>query len=202
MRRLLLDAGHRSRCGTVPVMNRAADVRLVADAARGDERAFAALYDRHVEPIYLQALSELGNEDDAQEVTQEVFAITWRKLSSVRLVDGSALPWMLVTCTNVTANRLRSQHRRPVAGSVSEEHPMANDTDRVDERFDSHRLMGRLEDEVMGMAELDQAVYRAVIHEERSYEATAVQLGISVASVRKRLNRVRTRLRHKFGGEL
>ncbi|KJC63722.1 RNA polymerase sigma factor [Agreia bicolorata] len=183
-------------------MNRAADVRLVADAARGDERAFAALYDRHVEPIYLQALSELGDEDDAQEVTQEVFAITWRKLSSVRLVDGSALPWMLVTCTNVTANRLRSQHRRPVAGSVSEEHPMENDTDRIDERFDSHRLMGRLEDEVMGMAELDQAVYRAVIHEERSYEATAVQLGISVASVRKRLNRVRTRLRQKFGGEL
>lgn len=188
--------------GTVPVMDGAADVRLVADAARGDERAFAALYDRHVEPIYLQALSELGDEDDAQDVTQEVFAITWRKLPTVRLVDGSALPWMLVTCSNVTANRLRSAHRRPLAGSVPEERADEGETDRIDERVDSRRLVDRVESEVMGMAELDRAVYQSIIRKERSYEETSVQLGISVASVRKRLNRVRTRLRRTFGGEL
>jgi RNA polymerase sigma factor (sigma-70 family) len=183
-------------------MSGAADAQLVSEAARGDERSFAALYDRHVEPVFLQALSELGDEDDAQEVTQEVFAIAWRKLTRIRLVDGSTLPWLLTTCRNVTANRLRSLRRRPPSAQLSDDDRAEVMTDRLDARLDSHLLVSRMEREVTGMPDLDREVYLAIIRRESSYEETAIELGISVASVRKRLNRVRTRLRRTFGSEL
>ncbi|PRY67941.1 RNA polymerase ECF family sigma subunit [Glaciihabitans tibetensis] len=183
-------------------MNGAGDERLVAAAVRGDERAFAVLYDLHVDQVYSQAMAELQNPDDAQEVTQEVFAIAWRRRAKVQLVDGSALTWLLTTCRNVTANHLRAQRRRPVIGLIEERPPTLADTDRVEEQVDSRRLMERMERAVMAMPDLDREVYRAIIHRELSYEQTAAALGISVASVRKRLNRVRTRLRKSVGGEL
>ncbi|MFB2554197.1 RNA polymerase sigma factor [Herbiconiux liangxiaofengii] len=182
-------------------MDAPGDERLLAAASRGDDHSFAAFYDRHVEAVYLQSLSELGDEDEAQDVTQEVFAITWRKLKRIRLVSGSARPWLLTTCRNVTANRLRSLGRRPAIVSPIEAAPTLTDTDRVDERVDSELLMNRLEREVATMNELDRGVYRAIIRDGRSYDEAASALGISAASVRKRLNRVRTRLRETAEGE-
>jgi RNA polymerase sigma factor (sigma-70 family) len=184
------------------MMDGVGDRRLVAAAAHGDERAFAALYDLHVEPIFLQALAELGSEDDAQEVTQEVFAIAWRKLKKIYLVNESALPWLLTTCSNVTANRLRSIRRRPVTEDLDAVRPTLANAETIDDQFYTHHLVDRVEREVDTMPPLDQSVYWAIIREERTYEDTAASLDISVASVRKRLNRVRLRLREKFGDEL
>ncbi len=183
-------------------MDSARDGRLVAEAARGDERAFATLYDLYVEPIYLQALAELGSEDDAQEVTQEVFAITWRRLGKIRLVNGSALPWLTTTCRNVVSNRLRSIRRRPVTELLEGAGPTLADTETVEERFDLRQLVSRMEEEVAEMAFIYQQVYQAIIRDELSYEVTAEALGISPASVRKRLARIRRRLRDQFGEEL
>ncbi|GAB3617117.1 sigma-70 family RNA polymerase sigma factor [Okibacterium endophyticum] len=174
---------------------------LIAAAIRGDERAFGVFFDLHVEPVYVLALEELGSADDAQDVTQQVFAIAWSKLPKIRLVDGSALPWLLTTCRNLTSNRLRSVRRRPVTENFDDlSHTLAI-TDEF-ETVRSRDLIDRMEKEVAAMPELDQNVYRQILRDGRSYEAVAASLGVSVASVRKRLNRVRNRLRSKFGGEL
>lgn len=159
------------------------------------------LYDQHIEAVYLQALAELGSEDDAQDVAQEVFAIAWRKLGKIRLVSGSALPWLLTTCRNVTANRLRSNQRRPVTENLDDVGPTMADTEPFEKAVDSQHLVSRVEGEVATMSFLDQQVYRSVFHDGLSYDEAAEALSISSSSVRKRLNRVRTRLRAKFGEE-
>ncbi|WP_166880049.1 RNA polymerase sigma factor [Salinibacterium sp. ZJ450] len=181
------------------------DEYLIAASASGDERAFGALYDRHVEPIYRHAVTELGDADDAQEVTQQVFATAWRKLRKINLVDGSARSWLLVTARNLTANRLRSARRRPVTASFDDpgltiaDAARFGDADRFDDLLSERELMTQLDAEVAVMPTLDQGVYRAVLEQGLSYEAASETLGISVASVRKRLHRVRTRLRKRLG---
>ncbi|SDO49519.1 RNA polymerase sigma-70 factor, ECF subfamily [Cryobacterium flavum] len=189
-----------SRCGIVPVMDATGDQRLVAAASRGDERAFGDLYDLYVEAVFLQAARELGSEDGAEDVTQEVFAIAWRKLAKIRMVNGSILPWLLQTCRNVTANRLRSASRRPVTTDFDDQGPNVLEAELLDARLDSRMLMDRVEKEVATMPFLDQQVYHAIISQGASYEETSRALDISIPSVRKRLNRVRSRLKGTLGG--
>lgn len=77
---------------------------------------------------------------------------------------------------------------------------LASETHRFEE-IDSRLLVESVEREVAAMNPVDRLVYRALLHSELSYVDTAAELGISVASVKKRAHRVRTRLRSRFGGD-
>jgi RNA polymerase sigma-70 factor (ECF subfamily) len=60
---------------------------LLLGLAAGDERAFAALYDRFAPRMYRVALRILGSREDAEDVVQEVFLATVRvheRLADVR----------------------------------------------------------------------------------------------------------------------
>ena len=62
----------------------ALDAPLVARAAEGDERAFAALVTKSQRPMYSAAMTILRNEQDALDAMQEATLKAWRKLSSLR----------------------------------------------------------------------------------------------------------------------
>jgi RNA polymerase sigma-70 factor (ECF subfamily) len=51
---------------------------LPASLAAGDERAFAALYDRFGQRLFRTALAVLGRREDAEDTVQEVFAAVWQ----------------------------------------------------------------------------------------------------------------------------
>ncbi|WP_449374720.1 RNA polymerase sigma factor [Arthrobacter psychrolactophilus] len=48
---------------------------------------------------------------EAEDVVATVFLELWRRRVKVRLVDGSILPWLLVTTTNVARNTRRAAFR-------------------------------------------------------------------------------------------
>src|SRR5688572_3579471 len=95
-----------------PVTEVADDVDLLLLAQSGDRRAFAELYDRHVRPVYWQAYSVVGDAGEAEEVTQDVFVTTWRRIRAITPVDGSLLPWLLVTARYTALNSYRRASRR------------------------------------------------------------------------------------------
>jgi RNA polymerase sigma-70 factor (ECF subfamily) len=175
------------------------DRELLDAAARDDDRAFAVLYHRYIEDVFVAALEELGDEDEAQQVAQQVFATAWDKARHVRLANGSALGWLLVTCRNHAANRLRSLRRRPAFEGLDDRAVTMLET-RQRQRIEDRELLERVEEEISAMPALDQQAYQAVIVEGLSYDEAARRLGISVASVGKRLNRVRKRVGQRFGG--
>jgi RNA polymerase sigma-70 factor (ECF subfamily) len=82
-----------------------------------DGYAFAELFEMHQARVYRRALGLLENVHDAEEVVSSVFFELWRKRRVVRLVDGSVLPWLIVTAVNTARNRRRSiaRYRRLVA---------------------------------------------------------------------------------------
>ncbi|PWC04305.1 hypothetical protein DCE94_09145 [Agromyces badenianii] len=186
-RRLMSEQGDRS------------DGELLLRASRNDDRAFAVFYHRHAERVFAAALDELADHDEAQQITQQVFATAWDKAARVRLVAGSAEAWLSVTCRNLVANRRRALGRRLVAESLDEHGASILET-RMLQRAADRELLVQVEDEIAEMPFLDQQVYRGLIVEGRSYDEVSAQLELSVASVGKRLNRVRKRLRVRFGG--
>ena len=88
-----------------------ADSELWSSARAGSEDALGVLFDRHHGRVYSRALWLLGNVHDAQDATAAVFFELWHKRGHVREVDGSVLPWLLVTTSRVCRNISRGTRR-------------------------------------------------------------------------------------------
>lgn len=73
-------------------------------ARSGDGEAFARIFDRHQSYVFRHSLALVPTVDDAQDVVGITFLESWRRCVNVRFVDGSQLPWLLVTATHSSRN--------------------------------------------------------------------------------------------------
>src|SRR3954462_15422792 len=77
------------------------DVRALADEdliplmARGDARAFEAIYERHSGAAYALAYRMVGARSVAEDVTQEAFINLWRSGAPSARLRGSVRTWIL-----------------------------------------------------------------------------------------------------------
>ena len=176
------------------------DAELIAATLRGDSSAFRRFYNRHVDAVFARAMYILGDDDDVREITQETFALAFRKLKVLRLVEGSARPWLLKSCLNLVATRNRAVSRRPVTVDIADFENAVADTEPLESLIEAQLLLDCLAKEVAAMSVIDQGVFRLVLVERGSYEEASIALEISLASVRKRVNRVRSKLRTRSRG--
>jgi len=176
------------------------DAELIAATIRGDSSAFRRFYIRHVDAVFARAMSMLRDEDEVREITQETFTLAFRKLKVLRLVEGSARPWLLRSCLNLVATRNRAVSRRPVTVDIADLENTISDTESLESLIDAQLFLDYLTKEVAAMSFIDQEVFRLVLVERGSYEEASTALEISLASVRKRVNRVRSKLRTRSLG--
>jgi len=80
-------------------------------ATAGDGDAFGCIYDRHHDRIRRHARAVAVTPADADDIVAIVFLEAWRRRDSIRFVEGSMLPWLLVTATNAGHNLSRSSRR-------------------------------------------------------------------------------------------
>ena len=81
---------------------------LLARASRGDEQAFAELYDRSCTRIFGLVRRVVRDPAQAEEVTQEVFLTVWRESARYDPARGSALAWMLTIAHRRAVDRVRA----------------------------------------------------------------------------------------------
>lgn len=88
------------------------DAQLVAAMAGGNERAAAALYERHSAVMYGLALRMVSEPADAEEVVVDSFAQAWRTASSFDTDRGSTVGWLTTIVRTRSLDMLRSVLRR------------------------------------------------------------------------------------------
>jgi RNA polymerase sigma-70 factor (ECF subfamily) len=170
------------------------DVELIARSIARDERAFGDLFDRHATAVYRFAYSLTHDVTEAQELVQETFVTAWKKLADIRLVGDSMLPWLLVA-TRLHAQNLRRKHQRTDALPL-DEHILNHRAEGIHEDHLAHREeLEWVFAAVRELSETDQRIVELCLYEGRSYKEAALQLGLSVTSVTKRVERTRARLR-------
>ena len=100
----------------------ASDAALIAEAQRGDVKAFGLLHTRYYTRIYHLAYFKTNNAQDAEDVASETFVRALANLSRFRLKDdfASCYPWLHRIALNLIVDGNR---RRPPSGVVSLDAP-------------------------------------------------------------------------------
>jgi RNA polymerase sigma-70 factor (ECF subfamily) len=156
----------------------------------GDESALGELFDGCESRLFRHASRLLTSREDAKDAVAIAFFELWRKRSSVRLVDGSPLPWLLTTVTNSARNLERSSRRyrallARTPRSEWSDAPVASDESGV------LAALSRLPDG-------ERSVLVLSVLEGYPEKDVATALGIPVGTVKSRLSRAKARLRDEM----
>jgi len=81
---------------------------LLSEIARNDEQAMVEFYDRTRHLVYGLVLRMLRERTAAEDTTQEIYLLIWRKAERFDPVRGSALGWIVTISRNRALDRLRS----------------------------------------------------------------------------------------------
>ncbi|MEK9151912.1 MAG: sigma-70 family RNA polymerase sigma factor [Patescibacteria group bacterium] len=103
------------------------DEQLVADYLAGDRSAFDDLVRRHLKSIYSFARRILGDDHDAEDVSQEAFVRAWRKLRKFDC-DQSFRGWIFRIARNAAYDLLKKKKSVPFSNldSVETDQPFAD----------------------------------------------------------------------------
>ena len=173
-----------------------------ANVLCGDGDAFVAIFDQHRDRTYRHALRLTANIHDAEDVVAGAFLELWRRRQSVRLVNGSVLPWLLVTATNFSRNVTRSLRRyRSLVASLPRGDVDQSAEDVVVRQIEELRLTVDIRDALVGLSASDVALITLTTYEGYSSSQIATALGISDGAARTRLHRARSRMAEALGAE-
>ena len=99
----------------------AEDAELLRATARGDESAFARVYDRYGPILFGLLLRILRSRAEAEDVLQEVFLQVWQRARSFDPDRGRAFTWLVTLARSRAIDRLRSVDSRERAAQRSAE---------------------------------------------------------------------------------
>jgi RNA polymerase sigma factor (sigma-70 family) len=85
----------------------ARESELVERAIAGEELAFTALYDRHLDRVYRHVFYRVGNHSDAEDLTQQVFLKAWQAIGRYRRTEAPFIAWLLTIAHNLVVSFYR-----------------------------------------------------------------------------------------------
>ena len=90
------------------LMNSSVD--LVMRACQGDQEAFRLIFERYSRPVISFIYDQIGDRDQAEELTQETFVRAYRSLKSLR-EETKLSTWLFGIAKNVARESLRARIR-------------------------------------------------------------------------------------------
>jgi len=177
------------------------EAELIQRCAVGDDVACASLVAEHQRMVFQLGMHLLGDQDEALDLSQEVFLRVFRTIGRFR--GQSALrTWIYRIVINQARNRQRWWKRRHRSQQVSlDEHVEAHGDLPSPDTGSPDRVLGRKELATRIWDALDRLPFdqrTAIILREiegLSYEEIAFSLGVAIGTVKSRLTRAREALR-------
>ncbi len=175
------------------------EARLLDAAIAGDDAAFARLYDQHLTRVYRHVYYRVGNRDDAEDLTQQVFLQAWRAIGRFQRTGAPFVAWLLTIAHNLVVSFYRQAKEQsaldldPVALErwSNPEHEVLAEYDRLAVRA-----------AVLQLRPEQQYVVTMRFLEDFEYATIARVLGKSEGNVRVIQHRALNELRRLLRGEV
>lgn len=171
-----------------------------AEAREGSSRAFALLFDLYYDRVFRHIAGLADQRADADEICGAAFLELWRHRSRVRVVNGSVLPWLLVTASNLARNHGRKTMRyRQVLRALPRDPEPRDAAEIVEAREDGARRSASLRSAIAQLKPIDAQLLDLTGREGLPVQVAAEAVGITPGAARVRLHRARAQLRDRLG---
>lgn len=170
------------------------DIDWVARVRAGDQAAFSEVYNAFFPRVYAFVLKRVGDQAEAEDLTQETFVQLYRSFDSYE-GRSSLLTWTFGIAHNVCSRYFRHCSRWMVGPRDARELEDRPSDAAIERRLDATHLLERC-DEVLeaGRRPAHQEIFRLRYAESQSIRAIAKQVGKSSEAVKVSLRRSRNLL--------
>lgn len=173
------------------------DVEVLAEAARGEVSALAALYDRYAALLVTLARRMLGDPVTAEDLVQDVFMEVWRRADAYDPARGSVRTWIVVRLRSRALDRLRSAPvRREVASDMAGQERAATETEDPALAPDRRAVVAALQ----GLPDDQRVVVELAYFQGLSMSEIAESVGVPIGTVKSRTAAALSKLRLAMKG--
>jgi RNA polymerase sigma-70 factor, ECF subfamily len=179
------------------------DEQLLQAIVNGQSAALGLLYDRYGRLVFSLAVNILNNASDAEEVTQEVFLLLWKKAVTYREELGKVSSWLSGVARHRAIDALRRQAARPDGHSMDwsqavEEPDLSDGSDPVENVIEKHQMAQRIKQAVATLPVEQQAVLELAYFQGMTQEEIATQTGEPLGTIKTRVRLAMQKLRIEF----
>jgi len=177
------------------------DSELVGRYLHGERFAFNELVDRYQERLLNFIYRTIGDRDRAEDLVQETFVRVYRHLHRFDQSKKFST-WAYTIASNLAKNELRNRSRNPLVlfqaikkNWEADHRPLEfeDSTYAPDDLFRKRHLRERVEAAVAELPEHHRVVFVLREMEGKTYEEISEITGVTLGTVKSRLNRARNR---------
>ena len=168
-------------------------VALAQSRQGRDDRPFQELFRRHYQMVWRVCFGIIRNQEEAEDLTQEVFFKVYRSLKGFK-GDSAFKTWLYRIAVNTTYNEIRRRKRRP---QLQDEHDFMEWGERLPAGFSAEKAVEQrwqMDQLVAALASVrpeEVELIQLKDVEQRSYAEIAEILEISLSAAKMRVQRAR-----------
>ncbi len=159
------------------------DKKLIESFVNGNISAFNELVKRYREKIYWQSRRMLGNHLDADEVTQEVLIVLYRKLKTFKF-NSALSTWIYKITSTRIINFIRKKKIREFIGIDDNDAINIQDNDIITDRIEAKEKLKKIEKVLQRLPAKQREVFIYRNFNEFSYDEIAEITGRTVGGLK------------------
>ena len=172
---------------------------LLKLSGRGDEAAFARLYDATAARAYGLAVRVVRDPSQAEEVAQEAFLEIWRTASRFDEGKGSAVSWILTLVHRKAVDRVRSAEAGSRRDTAYHQVSQGVEHDSTAEAAHSSMEARRVRQAMDSLTEVQREALELAFFKGYTHTEVATMLDLPVGTAKTRIRDGLIRLRDTMG---
>ncbi|PWS33376.1 RNA polymerase sigma-70 factor [Pedobacter paludis] len=170
---------------------------LLADVAKGEERAFSELFKGYGRPLGAFVLKITQSPELTEEIVQDAFVKIWMQRERLAEIENFSA-YLFILCRNHTFAALKKLASERLK-AIEIESGLLEEMDMEGLDNPAEALRERIEQAVSRLPEQQQRVYRMSRYQRMKHEEIAAELGISQQTVKKHIQLALQFIRREAG---
>lgn len=178
-----------------PIYKTYSDEELAERILEGDERAYVEVYDRYFGIIYAFSRKMLQDDDQAEDITQDIFLTLYEKMGCLRVISLRAYLYQSARYALIDHSRKQQSRINYMAGLTDY---YAQGVWCTDDTVIENELRSQIEKQIDQLPVKMRTIFELSRKSYLNNKEIAAQVGISEGTVRLQIHHAIARLRSRL----